>query len=100
MNDQLTLFEPAGVELGQLVARAVRDDFGGVLIPVYQSWWGHKAPKETCFYVVGAVPELPEYQPPRMVQSVECMSQACREVTPLPLALWLVDLAARCEVVQ
>lgn len=25
MNDQLALFEPAGVELGQLVARAVRE---------------------------------------------------------------------------
>jgi hypothetical protein len=77
----------------------MRDDHGGVLIPVYQSWWGHKAPKETCFYVVGAVPVLPQYQPPVMVQSVENMSQAAREVTPMPLALWLVDLA-RSAVVQ
>jgi len=76
----------------------IRDDHGGLLIPVYQSWWGHKAPKETCFYVVGGLPELPDYEPPRMIQSVASMSQACREVTPLSLAVWLVDLAASCKV--
>lgn len=78
----------------------IRDDHGGILIPVYQSWWGHKAPKETCFYVVGAMPELPDYEPSKMVQSVENMSQACREVTPLPLARWLVHLAESCRVAQ
>jgi hypothetical protein len=76
----------------------IRDDFGGVLIPVFQSWWGHKAPKKTGLYFVGHLPELPEYQPPRMVQSVESMSQACREKTPFGLAAWLVDYASRCEV--
>lgn len=76
----------------------LRDEFGGVLIPVYQSWWGYKAPKETCFYIVGGTPELPEYQPPRMIQSVERMSQACREVTPVALVEWLVHLAQSCKV--
>lgn len=75
----------------------IRDDHGGILVPVYQSWWGHRAPKETCFYVVGALPQLPEYQPPRMVQSVSNMSQAAREVTPFELAVWLVELARSCE---
>jgi len=79
------------------IGYGIRDNYGGLLIPVYQSWWGHKAPKETCLYVVGALPELPQYQPPRTLQSVESMSQACREVTPLPLAIWLIDLARNCS---
>lgn len=76
----------------------VRDRFGGLLIPVYQSWWGHRAQKETCFYVVGAVPDLPEYVAPVSVQPVANMCSARREVTPVALALWLVDLARRCRV--
>lgn len=82
------------------IGYGLRDQFGGVLLPVYQSWWGHRAPKETCFYIVGPVPDLPEYQPPRTVQSVESMSQASREVTPFELALWLVRVAQSCEVRQ
>lgn len=80
------------------IGYGMRDQFGGVLIPVFQSWWGHKAPKETCFYIVGPVPELPDYVPPKMVQSVESMSKARREVTPFDLAVWLVDVARQCEV--
>lgn len=80
------------------IGYGLRDQFGGVLLPVYQSWWGHKAPKETCLYVVGPVPELPQYQPARTIQSVASMSQACREVTPFDLALWLVNVARSCKV--
>ena len=80
------------------IGYGLRDQFGGLLLPVYQSWWGHRAPKETCFYVVGPLPELPEYQAPRMVQSVESMSQASREATPFDLAVWLVGVARSCGV--
>lgn len=76
----------------------IRDQFGGVLIPVYQSWWGHRAPKQTGLYIVGPLPDMPEYQSPRTIQSVESMSQASREQTPRDLADWLVSCALRCEV--
>ena len=76
----------------------LRDDHGGILVPVFQSWWGHRAPKKTCFYVVGALPELPEYVPPVMQFSVARMGAAERERTPAALASWLVELASRCEV--
>lgn len=78
----------------------VRDDHGGILLPVYQSWWGHRAPKATGLYIVGPLPDLPDYQPPLMVQSVESMSQASREMTPPALASWLVATAAACGGVQ
>lgn len=76
----------------------VRDSFGGILVPVYQSWWGHKAPKKTGLYFVGPLPAIRDELPPVMTQSVELMSQACRETTPLALALWLVAAAAACKV--
>lgn len=76
----------------------VRDRFGGILVPVYQSWWGHKAPKQTGLYIVGPLPVIPDELPPKMVQSVESMSQACRETTPFNLAVWLVQVAAACGV--
>ena len=76
----------------------VRDDHGGVLVPVYQSWWGHRAPKATAFYIVGPLPVVPDDQPPRMIQSVENMSKASRELTPFELASWLVDVARGCHV--
>ncbi len=74
----------------------MRDQYGGVLVPVYQSWWGHKAPKQTCLYFVGPVPEIPDEKPPTMIQSVENMSAASRETTPINLAIFLVQYAQRC----
>jgi hypothetical protein len=76
----------------------LRDRFGGILIPVFQSWWGHRAPKKSCFYVVGASVDLPEYQPPVMVMSVERMGVNERERTPAALATWLFNLAQSCKV--
>lgn len=70
----------------------VRDQFGGVLIPVYQCWFGHRAPKPTGLYIVGRrVPSLPfdfTLPPGR----VERMGKAEREKTPEPFARFLVDL--------
>ena len=79
-------------------SHGVRDMYGGVLIPVYQSWFGHRAPKKTLLYIVGNLVPHIEYQEPLMVQSVESMSQAAREHTPPLLALFLVELANGCVV--
>lgn len=67
------------------------DDFGGVLIPCYQSSFGHRAPKLTGLYMVGvAIPEIPK--PRQTSTTVERMCRAERESTPPELAAFLVDL--------
>lgn len=82
-------------EVGCL-SHGVRDDFGGVLIPVHQSWWGHRAEKATGFYVVGPVPTMPDTLNGGCLVSVERMGRAERERTPPELASWLVEVAATC----
>ena len=74
----------------------VRDRFGGVLLPVFQAWWGHRALKKSCFYVVGPVPEVPYSQTVHASATVENMGRAERERTPFALAQWLVDVARAC----
>ena len=74
----------------------VRDDFGGVLVPVFQSWWGHRAAKKSCFYVVGPLPSVPYVELAPTSSTVERMGRAERERTPLQLASWLVDVARAC----
>lgn len=70
----------------------IRDHFGGVLIPAYQSSWGHRAAKLSGFYIVGVdVPDIPPPRPPKV--TVERMGRAERERTPYELAAWLVELA-------
>lgn len=79
----------------------LRDDFGGVLVPVLQCWWGHRAPKNTCLYIVGANlknlywPEVGEQSPSGRIEK---MCTAERERTTPEFAKWLVELAASCEV--
>ena len=83
-------------ELGLVPGR--RDAFGGLLIHVWQSWWGHRAPKATGFYVVGAeIPPMP-FSLGEPGGRVELMGKREREATPLSLAKWLVDLASSCKV--
>lgn len=78
----------------------IRDDFGGVLVPVLQCWWGHRAPKNTCLYIVGAqmanvyFPEDGEQSPSGLIEK---MCTAERERTPPAFAEWLVDLAVSCK---
>jgi len=79
----------------------IRDDHGGILIPVLQSWWGHRAPKQTSLYMVGVnAPSLlwPEGLPPVPSGLVENMCKAERERTPFDFAQWLIDLAKSVEV--
>lgn len=74
------------------------DAAGGWTFAAPQSWWGHRAAKESWFYIVGPGPrDLPEI-PFAMgggAVPVECLGRAAREHTPPDLARWLVDLARR-----
>jgi hypothetical protein len=69
----------------------IRDQWGGVLVPIAQSAFGHRAPKHTGLYMVGI--NIPEVPPPGEASGlVEFMGRPERERTPLALAKWLVDL--------
>lgn len=76
---------------GGCLGWGIRDHFGGVLVPVAQSGFGHRAPKHTGLYMVALdVPALP---PPAMtVTTVERMGRPERERTPFALAQFLVEL--------
>lgn len=106
-----TLWASAG-----LPAPGKRDKFGGWTLPINQNWFGHKAEKGTYLYVVGCepkdIPDLPmvlgrakyvvatgstnhiKHGAPGWRPSI---SKAEREHTPPDLAVWLVELARRCE---
>ena len=87
-----------------------RDAFGGWTLAAPQKWWGHRAEKETWFYVVGCepgdMPGLPYSmaEATHVVQSrkrQDCrphITKAEREHTPPELAVWLVELARRCTL--
>lgn len=93
------------------------DEFGGRTLAAPQRWWGHRADKETWFYVVGAAPrdwpEIPlSFEPASRYVAAKSgrrkgspgwmpdMDTAEREMTPPALASWLVELASRCGVRQ
>jgi hypothetical protein len=85
-------------ELG-LPEPGARDAWGGWTLVVYQSWWGHRAPKPTRLYIVGCSPaDLPAYPfalgiPPGRIENMNVRE---REATTPAFAQWLVDLARRC----
>lgn len=118
------LLGPEGLEYAALLCAALagalwpaqrlplpgqRDAFGGWTLAAPQKWWGHKAEKETWFYVVGCEPrdqpDLPLVlgEASHVVQSRKRedyrphITKAEREHTPPELARWLVDLARRCK---
>ena len=74
----------------------MRDQHGGILVPVLQSWWGHRAPKKSCFYIVGPLPDVPDSFNPPTTTTVERMCKAERERTPADLAAWLINVAKAC----
>lgn len=96
-----------------------RDAFGGWTLAAPQKWWGHKAEKNTLFYVVGVGPaEIPD-MPYVMAEATHVVAKARgfrgqfdrpgyrpelsrvgREATPPHLAEWLVELARRCVVAR
>jgi hypothetical protein len=92
------------------------DEWGGWTLPVSQNWWGHKAQKNTWLYVVGCSPaRLPTFElvlgsslyvvtGARSVwngfefRKRPEISHSDRERSPVAFALWLVDIARRCNV--
>lgn len=109
-----TLWKAAG-----LPKPGERDEFGGWTLPVFQSWWGHKAEKATFLYIVGCEPEDIPDMPLVLGDATHVVSgsgrrrdggrlrrgdpgwrpevtKAEREHTPTNFAVWLVDLAGRC----
>lgn len=74
----------------------MRDHHGGVLVPVLQSWWGHRAPKKSALYIVGPIPEIPYLEDAPTSTTVERMGRPERERTPAALASWLVQVARAC----
>lgn len=112
-----TLWPVAG-----LPAPGRRDEFGGWTLPIFQSWWGHKAEKATLLYIVGCEPaDLPTIPLVLGEARYVCgaagrrrdggrlhkgdsrwrpeITKAEREHTPPALAAWLVELAQRCSTV-
>lgn len=96
------------------------DRFGGWILPISQSWWGHRAEKATTLYIVGCEPvDVPSI--PLALEKAPCIcgssgrrkdgsrtkkgdpnwrpeiTKAEREHTPPRLAAWLVALAAKCH---
>lgn len=87
-----TLWPAAG-----LPRPGVRDSFGGITIPIMQSWFGHRAPKATWLYMVGGEIPVPAFDLGYPTGRIEFMGRAERERTPLELATWLLDLADGCS---
>ena len=93
------LEHPAGSKLWEaenLPLPGHRDSYDGFTLPIYQSWFGHRAPKNTWLYIVGVEPKnIPAFPlvlglPPGRIES---LGRAAREATPRGLASWLLDLA-------
>lgn len=95
------------------------DEFGGWTLEIRQSWFGHRAAKETLLYIVGCTnpPPLPVRAGRATHVIAQCrprrgdgtrmrkgdpgwrpeVSVPEREHTPADLAAWLVELARRCK---
>ncbi|MFN9611221.1 MAG: hypothetical protein ACK58C_03465 [Betaproteobacteria bacterium] len=87
------------------------DQHGGWTAEIRQCDWGHKAEKLTWLYVVCCHPDDLPPMPPRGEPTGvikphrgiprdgrKIVTKAEREHTPPALALWLVELARRCQV--
>lgn len=84
------------------------DTYGGWTLVAPQQWWGHRAEKNSWFYIVGcSAAELPPIpfvlgDATHVVQSRKRsdyrphITKAEREHTPKPLAEWLLNVAAIC----
>lgn len=85
------------------------DAWGGWTIAIEQYHFGHRAEKNTWFYVVGCDPDdLPTIpfregrpthcvRPTKSYPRLPSITKAEREHTPEPLARWLVQVAAICQ---
>lgn len=91
------------------------DAHGGWALEIAQSWWGHPCTKPTWLYVCGCAPAdvPPCVVTPRYGTHAICRDKrpgvrsrnadrpeirhGDRDMTPEPLAAWLVELARRCS---
>ena len=89
-----------------------RDAFGGWVLPLSQSWFGHRAEKRTWLYIVGiepaAIPRMPlrlgEAERTCGLSSIRDRSRCRKEIgksereaTPRAFAKFLLELAAGCR---
>lgn len=77
-----------------------KDKYGGYSICIKQSWYGHRAQKETLLYIVGInikqIPLIPiTYH--TVTNTIENMGKHERETTPIQLAEWLIKTANQIE---
>lgn len=76
------------------------DKYGGFTLPIYQSWFGHKADKPTWLYFVGLTPSQLPALPFHLGKSNKLIrnsgSMLFREGTPLELAKYL---SACCRII-
>lgn len=80
------------------------DKWGGYTIEIRQCDWGHPAEKLTWLYIVGTG-DPPPFPPPG--RATHCIAddgrglphlpKRLRHITPMPMALWLVEVARRCR---
>lgn len=89
------------------------DSYGGFTISINQSWFGHKAKKNTWLYVCG----IDKKNVPALMLSFDAithivgtpkrgrkktglkeLSKKAREATPINLAIWLIELAQLCYI--
>lgn len=75
------------------------DEYGGFVLGVNQSWWGHNGLKPTLLYICGVSRASVQFPLSLSypLKSCESMCTAERERTPPAFAEWLVDLASRCQ---
>lgn len=88
------------------------DGWGGWTLVVDQNWWGHRAQKRTRLYIVGCAPsEIPRmpirlgkapcvlglYSKRNKARCRPSITKHERSATPLDFAVWLIELARRCE---
>lgn len=76
------------------------DAYGGWTLNIDQKWWGHKAKKNTNLYIVGCPPKDIPAIPITLEQptnTIENMAKKQREQTPIKLAIWLIQLATKCN---
>lgn len=91
----------------------VIDQYGGFSLCINQSWFGHKAEKNTLLYIVGTTPKKIPPIPISFDTVIFTVSSKIkkksgrrlkieipkseREKTPLKLAEWLIKLALMCN---
>lgn len=97
------LEHPAGSSLWRcdgIAEIGKKDEFGGYVYPVWQSWFGHRARKATWLYIVGVSGKrlpTPPFSFGAPSGRVELMGKAEREATPRAFALWLINIAKECQ---